>query len=221
MSRWTRIVQWRLSTLLIVTCLVGLIIGWQANIYRKQNDAINWLHGLECDVAIEYRPGWFYPLVKSVSVSGNIDTIEPLAWCPYLEGVDINSKMIRVEDDLGSSVETKFLHPEVQCLEPLSGLQRLKHVTVFSISPIRLGENSFSESLEILCVGSPYVIDPKPIKLSKKIDRVMFFRDKQFEISRSFTKGQLESMRLEWEQAAKTFDQWQKEFPESHFDYSW
>lgn len=219
MKNWKRFFQWRLSTLLVLSVGICLFVGWQANIYHQQKKAIDWLNQLDCDVSIEYRSGWFYSLVKSVNIEGELKTIEPLAWCPYIESINVSALMVDEVDEHGNSTGARFLYPEIDNLEPLSRLGRLDFVSVYSSTRVQLGDKPFGDSLRILSVGSPYAIDPTPLQPSRNLRQVMFYRTLGLSGGVVLTEAEQEVNKRRQEQAVKKFEQWKEQFPHCNFVY--
>ena len=221
MKNWKRLFQWRLSTLLILSFAACVFVGWQANIYHKQKKAIEWLNQLDCNVSIEYRPGWFFSLVRSVNIEGNLETVEPLAWCPYIESINVSALMVHEVDDDGFKTGSRILYPQVNNLEPLSSLEQLDFVSVFTSTPLQLGDKPFSKSLRVLSIGSPYAIDPSPLKPSQNLRQVMFYRTMSLSGGVVLTESEQEANNLRQEQAAKKFQSWRDQYPHCNFVYMW
>lgn len=152
--------QLRLSTLLILTCLVGGVIAPIANKFANHQRALSWLKKNDGHVT-EWDQGWFYNTPKRIFIYGAVDDIERLQEFSELESLFVSSRnghwiaSARIDD-----------------LSPLENLTELESIDILTTKKVVLPSVEKLKSLKSLSIHSPHILNLSPIKSYHELSEI-------------------------------------------------
>lgn len=200
MRNWKRCLQLRLSTLLILVFVIGVILGPFSYKFVKHQRALKWLRENDGHV-LQWEQGWIYDSPTLVFVYGDISTLDPIQEFTELEHLNVQSR------------RGNYYSSTIRTLEPLEKLTKLKSVDIATWEKLDLKELNRLRNVKTVWLSSPHVFDLSPIKKNRELETINLSVFIQLGVPSE------SEITKQWESKAEELAELQRLFPDTDIHY--